>query len=360
MQDDAQIELGQGTKSIHEPVLLQEVVNGLMIAEGVLSPKGRGLSERPLIENDASFAGDSAESCLWTRIGDKTPVAVRDIWYLDGTLGGAGHAIAIAKALKGDLNIIALDQDVVAIDRARTTLDGKEIKLILECENFRNLDKVLEKHGIKGVDMILLDLGFSSDELELSGRGFSFQKDEPLLMTMGDPSKHLFTARDIVNGWTEEDIANVIFGYGEERFARRIARTIVNYRAKKKIESTFELAEIVKMSVPHFRQGFGGHTSRRIHPATKTFQALRIAVNDELNALKEGLNKGYNVLNKGGRMAIISFHSLEDRIVKDFYKEKAKEGGALIITKKPITACDQEIAENPRSRSAKLRIIERH
>lgn len=322
MQNDHQL----GQESIHEPVLLQEVVTGLSISK-----------------------------------------ETSDIWYLDGTLGGAGHAIAIAKALCGDVNIIALDQDIVAIDRAREKLPGilngtdsmsddggpnHVGKLILECENFRNLDKVLETHGVEGVDMILMDLGFSSDELENSGKGFSFQKDEPLLMIMGDPHKHMFTARDIVNRWTEEDIANVIFGYGEERFARRIARAIVNYRVKKQIETTFELVEIVKMSVPGF------YKRGKTNPATKTFQALRIAVNDELNALKEGLVKGYAALNGGGRMAIISFHSLEDRIVKDFYKEKAKTG-AIIITKKPIIASDQERAENPRSRSAKLRIIEK-
>ncbi len=322
MQNDHQL----GQESIHEPVLLQEVVTGLSISK-----------------------------------------ETSDIWYLDGTLGGAGHAIAIAKALCGDVNIIALDQDIVAIDRAREKLPGilngtdsmsddggpnHVGKLILECENFRNLDKVLETHGVEGVDMILMDLGFSSDELENSGKGFSFQKDEPLLMIMCDRHKHMFTARDIVNRWTEEDIANVIFGYGEERFARRIARAIVNYRVKKQIETTFELVEIVKMSVPGF------YKRGKTNPATKTFQALRIAVNDELNALKEGLVKGYAALNGGGRMAIISFHSLEDRIVKDFYKEKARTG-ASIITKKPIIASDQERAENPRSRSAKLRIIEK-
>jgi 16S rRNA (cytosine1402-N4)-methyltransferase len=169
---------------------------------------------------------------------------------------------------------------------------------------------------------------------------------------MGDPSKYQFTAKDIVNNWDEEVIANIIFGYGEERFARRIARSIINYRQKKKIETTAELKELISTSVPGFyRRG-------KIHPATKTFQALRIAVNDELGALKEGLIKGYESLNNGGRMAVISFHSLEDRIVKDFYKEKMKDG-AKVLTKKPIVASDQEIAENPRSRSAKLRIIEK-
>ena len=345
IKDNGQNDRDHGAKSIHEPVLLQEVVDALLRPFGESSsspqtPQG-GIVEK--LSPQAGLKGNYSNP-----------------WYLDGTLGGAGHAMAIIKALNGKANLVGLDQDIRAIDRARTALQGKldqSSKLILECENFRNLDKVLEKNGIEKIDMMLLDLGFSSDELENSGRGFSFQKDEPLEMTMGDPAKHLFTAKDIVNGWTEEDIANVIYGYGEERFARRIARAIVGYRAKKKIETTFELVEIVKMSVP--AQKNYSYRRGKIHPATKTFQALRITVNDELNALKEGLKKGYAALNKGGRMAIISFHSLEDRIVKDFYKEKAKEG-ALIITKKPIIASDQERMENPRSRSAKLRAIEKN
>lgn len=272
-------------------------------------------------------------------------------WYLDGTLGGAGHALALAKALSGKVKVIGFDRDPQAIARAEKNLAGKAEQVILANDSFRDLDKVLSAQDISGVDMILLDLGFSSDELDHSGRGFSFQKDEPLLMTLGDPLTYSFTAKSIVNGWAEEDIANVIFGYGEDRFARRIARHIVAYRAKKQIETSGELAEIVKGAVPRF-----GYS--KTHPATKTFQALRIAVNDELGALKEGLTKGYERLNKGGRMAVISFHSLEDRIVKDFYKAQ-KENGALILTKKPITPGPQELAENPRSRSAKLRIIEK-
>lgn len=272
--------------------------------------------------------------------------------YLDGTLGGAGHALAVAKAFDGKIVVIGLDRDLQAISRASESLKGKVEKLILENEDYRNLDKVLSKNGVTGVDTILLDLGISSDELDNSGRGFTFKKDEPLLMTMGDPVKYPFTAKDIVNNWAEEDIANVIFGYGEERFARKIARALIAYREKKQVETSGELAEIISSSVPGF------YRRSKIHPATRTFQALRIAVNDELNALKEGLMKGYAALNPGGRMAVISFHSLEDRIVKNFYKEKALEG-AVIITKKPLIAIDQEKAENPRSRSAKMRILEK-
>lgn len=303
-------------ESVHEPVLLHEVID-------------------ILVKQDA-------ESAL------KSP------WFLDCTLGGAGHALAITKALKGELNIIGLDRDEEAIERARSILT-KNVntgKVILECESFRNLDKVLDRHHITGVDIILFDLGISSDELDNSGRGFTFKKDEPLLMTMGDPAKYPFTAKDVVNDWDEEVIADIIFGYGEEKFARRIARAIVNYRSKKQIATSGELAEIVKMSVPAFyRRG-------RIHPATKTFQAFRIAVNDELKALEEGLAKGFAKLNKGGRMVVISFHSLEDRIVKNFYKEQIKNGGH-IITKKPIIPTEEEIVGNPRSRSAKMRVIEK-
>ncbi len=302
--------------SIHVPVLLKEVLCGLKLEE-----KQKEEGTQTLI-------------------------------YLDGTLGGAGHAKAVAEALKGKLIVVGLDRNKQAIEEARVGLADKAEKLILEVESFRNLDKVLEKHGITKVDRILLDLGLSSDELDNSGRGFSFQRDEPLLMTMGDPDTYPFTAKTIVNDWDEEVIADIIFGYGEERFARRIARAIIVYRDKKAIETTHELAEIIKSSVPGFyRRG-------KIHPATRTFQALRIAVNEELNALREGLAKGYERLNQRGVMAVISFHSLEDRIVKEFYKEKMASDSAM-ISKKPIRATDEEILHNPRARSARLRILEK-
>ncbi len=272
------------------------------------------------------------------------------IWYLDGTLGGANHALALAKHFKGKLSIIAFDNDMEAIKRAEKTLKNETANLILVNDNFRNLDAVLTSNSIEEVDLILLDLGLSSDELENSGKGFTFQKDEPLLMTMGDPKDYLFTACDIVNRWDESVIANVLFGYSQERFAYRIARAIVHYRNKKTIETTLELAEIIKSAVPSFyRRG-------KIHPATKSFQALRIAVNDELNVLRDGLDKAYKALKKGGRLAVISFHSLEDKIVKEYFKNKKESS---LITKKPIVASESEINENPRSRSAKLRVIEK-
>jgi 16S rRNA (cytosine1402-N4)-methyltransferase len=342
-------------ESVHRAVLLHETVE-LFVSSAAFANGRRTCSSEKL-------AGGILHNkvILQNRAHDFATVSETDMfssrsqtenWYLDGTLGGCGHALALAEAFKGRVNIIGLDRDNSSIERAKKLLEGKAEKIILDCENFRNLDKVLDKHSIQTVHMILFDLGFSSDELENSGKGFSFMKDEPLLMTMGDPASYPFTAKDIVNKWTEENIANVIFGYGEERFARRITKAICGYRQKKSIETSGELSEIVKNSMPAFlRRG-------KINPATKTFQALRIAVNDELGALKEGLEKGYEHLIKGGKMAVISFHSLEDAIVKNFFKEKARVDKAL-ITKKPICAKAEEIAMNPRSRSAKLRMIQK-
>ncbi|MEK7501490.1 MAG: 16S rRNA (cytosine(1402)-N(4))-methyltransferase RsmH [Patescibacteria group bacterium] len=370
-----------GMESVHKAVLLHEVVESLVRTVSPAVFPGRGTT-CPSPKHPSKLGRETKE--LSIGVGGRWQVSPMDMlspcqetlanngWYLDGTLGGCGHALAIAEALKGQVNIIGLDWDKNAIERAKKIF--KEVtekkenagKIILECENFRNLDKVLNKHGIQAVNIILLDLGLSSDELEKSGRGFSFQKDELLLMTMGEPVGYPFTAKDILNRWTEQDIANVIYGYGEERFARRIARAVCVYREKKKIETSGELCEIIRTSVPAFYKrgttsslvSSGLRSARKIHPATKTFQALRIAVNDELGALKEGLTKGYERLTSGGKMAVISFHSLEDAIVKNFFKEKAKTDGAM-ITKKPMTAGVQEIAENPRSRSAKLRVIQK-
>ena len=275
--------------------------------------------------------------------------------YLDGTLGGGGHAAYAIEKAGGKLTVIGLDRDQDALARCREILSKKNpTKLILKESSFGDLDKVLEDLQIAKVNRIMLDLGLSSDQFEVSGRGFSFKRDEPLLMTFAKhPAPDDLTAKYILNNWEETTIADVIYGYGEEKFSRQIARAVVAYRAKKSIETTFELVEIVKSAVPGF------YKRGRLHPATKTFQALRIAVNDELNTLKAGLTKSFERLEKGGRMAVISFHSLEDRIVKHFYKEKADEGVATLHTKKPIEASEEEIMENPRSRSAKLRILEK-
>jgi 16S rRNA (cytosine1402-N4)-methyltransferase len=211
----------------------------------------------------------------------------------------------------------------------------------------------LDQAGVAGVDGIIFDLGLSSNQIEESGRGFSFKTDEPLLMTMKkDPQSSDITAYEIVNSWSEESLADIIYGYGEDRFARRIAKAIVMAREIQSIETAGQLSDIIASVVPKF--GF-----KKINPATKTFQAIRIAVNDELGAIKEALPKAFSRLNTGGRISIISFHSLEDRIVKRFFKEKSEAGEGRLINKKPITPSPQEIAENPRSRSAKLRIIEK-
>lgn len=273
--------------------------------------------------------------------------------YLDGTLGGAGHAVEALKKAHDNLTVIGLDRDRDALDRCKPLL-GNAKRLFLKEASFGDLDAVLDELKIEKVNRIMLDLGLSSDQFEVSGRGFSFKKDEPLLMTFAKyPAEDDLTARYIVNNWGEETIADVIYGYGEERYSRKIAHAIVAYRAKKKIETTFELVEIIQSAVPGFyRRG-------RIHPATRTFQALRIAVNDELNTLKAGLQKGFERLAPRGRMAVISFHSLEDRIVKHFYIEKEAAGVAALMSKRPVEAGEEETRVNPRSRSAKLRILEK-
>ncbi len=272
--------------------------------------------------------------------------------YLDGTLGSAGHAkYALEKV--PDLTVIGLDRDTEALERSKQRL-GESEKVHLVESSYGDIDKVLNNLSISKVNRIMLDLGLSSDQFETSGRGFTFKNDEPLLMTF---KKNLvdgdLTAHQIVNTWEENNIADIIYGYGEEKYSRRIARAIVNYRGKKSIETTGELVEIISQSVPGF------YKRGRLHPATRTFQALRIAVNDELNTLKKGLVGGFERLEKGGRIAVISFHSLEDRIVKIFNKEKEESGEGKIITKRPITPSEKEVSENPRSRSAKLRIIEK-
>lgn len=270
---------------------------------------------------------------------------------LDATFGGGGHSREILKRFP-NAKIIALDQDKSVFE------NFSDKRISLKNINFRNLDNLGAElprgSSAPKFDAIIFDLGLSSDQLENSGRGFSFMKDEPLLMTMKEnPLPEDLTAIDIVNAWSEKSLADIIYGYGEEKFSRRIARGIVEAREKNKIQTTEDLVKIIENSVPAvYKRG-------RLHYATKTFQALRIAVNDELGALQVGLQKGFEGLEKGGRMVVISFHSLEDRIVKRFYKEKEKTGEAILINKKPITTTEEEIKNNPRSRSAKLRILKK-
>jgi len=278
----------------------------------------------------------------------------QDSKVLDATFGGGGHSLEICKKYKG-ANVFAFDQDSGAFKRAKSKFKNLDCNITFINKNFRDLDT---ESSLKDVDGIIFDLGLSSDQLTpepgLKGRGFSFLRDEPLLMTMKeDPSKEDLTAKEIVNTWSEQSLADIIYGYGEEKFAKRIAKKIVEERENMEIKTTFDLVKIIESAVPTF------YKKGKIHFATRTFQALRIAVNDELRSLEMGLGKGFEVLKKGGRMAVISFHSLEDRIVKNFNKEKVKEGRASLINKKVILPSREEVKNNPRSRSAKLRIVEK-
>ena len=267
---------------------------------------------------------------------------------LDGTFGGGGHSFEILSKYP-NVKVIALDQDKSAWEKAKSKFKGLESRITFVNKNFREMDKLEESFN-----GIIFDLGLSSDQLENSGRGFSFVKDEPLLMTMKEnPEEEDVTAREVVNTWEENNLADIIYGYGEERYARRIAKAIVEARREVEIKTTFDLVKIIEGAVPAvYRRG-------RINPATRTFQALRIAVNDELGALSDGLEKAFNKLKIGGRLSVISFHSLEDRITKKFYKEKEKLGEAKLINKKPIGASGEELKNNPRARSAKLRVLEK-
>lgn len=273
---------------------------------------------------------------------------------LDGTINGGGHSVAISKLLGTNGVLIGMDRDEEALKRAETALKDSPARVILVNDNYRNLDKALSENSFEYADKILLDIGLSSDQLESSGRGFSFQKDEPLTMTFkAHPNESDVTAREIVNTWEGENIETIIHGFGEEKFAKKITAGIVAYRKEKPIETTQELVEIIKSNVPRW------YAQGKVNCATKTFQALRMAVNDELPSLQEGLLKATKKLKSGGRIAVISFHSLEDRIVKKFFKEKTEEGIFNISTKKPITPSREEVVNNKRSRSAKLRIAQK-
>ena len=273
---------------------------------------------------------------------------------VDGTLGGGGHTFEIIKRFGSSVKIIGLDLDIDALDRTENLIGDIHSDFIFKNAGFQDIEKVLKDLDIKEVDGILLDLGISSFQLEASGRGFSFLKDEPLLMTMKKSiSKEDLTARDIVNTWEEESIADIIYGFGEEKYSRRIAHAIIEARRGKKIATTFDLVKIIDEAVGKNYKGM------RIHPATRTFQALRIATNGELLNLKQVIEEGFHCLKSKGRMSIITFHSLEDRIVKRAYVALKEKGLANIINKKPIIPKKEEVKLNPRSRSAKLRLLEK-
>ncbi|MBP1918598.1 16S rRNA (cytosine(1402)-N(4))-methyltransferase RsmH [Youngiibacter multivorans] len=283
--------------------------------------------------------------------------------YVDCTLGGAGHSMEILKRLdKGRL--IGIDQDMDALNNARKKLEGFG-NVSLVHSNFENIKEILIENASGGVDGILMDLGVSSYQLDNSERGFSYMQDAPLDMRMN--RDEVLSAYEVVNTYREEEIYRIIRDYGEEKFAKRVASFIVKAREEKKIETTLELVDIIKAAIPAKARREGPH------PAKRTFQAIRIEVNRELSILRQTIFDGAAGLKSGGRMAIITFHSLEDRIVKHAYKELlepctcprnmpcicGRTPKVIIITKKPIEPGTQEIEMNPRSRSAKLRVIEK-
>lgn len=310
--------------SIHKPVLLNEAINGLDLKEGNIA--------------------------------------------VDATLGGGGHSEKILAAIGDKGKLIAIDLDKDAIESFKSKIKNSNFKinenLFLVNDSFADLKNVLKSLGVEKINAVLADLGWSSDQL--SGRGMSFTKDEPLDMRLD--RKQELTAEKVVNEYGEDELKKIFKEYGEEKFAKNISRKIIEYRKTKKIRTTGELSEIIKVAIPkRYHHG-------KINPATRVFQAIRIEVNGELENLKKFIPEAIDALESGGRMAIISFHSLEDRIVKINFRENA--GGCIcpntfpqcrcgkkpkieIITKKPIIPGEEELKNNPRSRSAKLRICKR-
>ncbi|AOY07132.1 16S rRNA (cytosine(1402)-N(4))-methyltransferase RsmH [Bacillus subtilis] len=286
--------------------------------------------------------------------------------YVDCTLGGAGHSTYLLQQLSEKGRLIAFDQDDTALQHAKEVLSDYKGQLILIKSNFRYLKECLNEQGITEVDGILFDLGVSSPQLDTPERGFSYHHDAPLDMRM-DQSATL-SAKEVVNEWRYEDLVRIFFKYGEEKFSKQIARKIEEARMKSPIQTTGQLVDLIKDAIPAPARRSGGH------PAKRLFQAIRIAVNDELRVFEEALEQAIEVLKPGGRVSVITFHSLEDRICKTTFKEKSSlpelppglpvipeefEPELKLITRKPITASQEELEENNRARSAKLRIAEK-
>lgn len=288
--------------------------------------------------------------------------------YVDGTLGGAGHARCLLSLLNDHGHLYAFDQDIMAIEAAQETL-ADEIargKVTFIHDNFRNVRQALAQYSVNEVDGIYYDLGVSSPQLDIAERGFSYWQEAPLDMRMNQSQP--LSAYEVINEWSYNDLVRIIFRYGEERFAKRIARSIEQRRANASIETTTELAELIKEAIPAAARRTGGH------PARRTFQAIRIAVNDELGAIEESLEQALTLLKKGGRISVIAFHSLEDRLVKQLFRQMTAlpelppnlpiipselEPDYALVNRKAIVASDEEIDSNKRSRSALLRVIER-
>ena len=284
--------------------------------------------------------------------------------YVDGTMGGGGHSLEIAKRLTTG-RLICIDQDPNAHEAAGKRLAEYKDRITFVRDNFGNIANILDSLGIEKIDGMLLDIGVSSHQLDEAERGFSYQQDAPLDMRM-NPDRP-FSAYDVVNGYDEDELDRVIFTYGEERWARRIAQFIVKEREAKPIETTGELVDIIKKAVPKGARKYGPH------PAKRTFQAIRIEVNGELEVLQRAIDDVAARLAVGGRLCIITFHSLEDRIVKEAFRKQenpcicppqfpvcvcGKKPLGRVITRKPILPSKEELEENPRSRSAKLRVLE--
>lgn len=270
--------------------------------------------------------------------------------FIDCTIGQAGHTLAILEKNKPKGKVLGIDQDPEIINNLEVRIKnlGLKNRVILVCDNFSNLKNIVKRLAFKPVSGILLDLGMSSWHLEESKRGFSFQKNEPLDMRY-NPVLSKISATEILNSWSGLEIERILKEYGGERFTKSIADEIIKTRRIEPIKTSFQLVKIVKKSVP------GWYQKQKIHFATRTFQALRIAVNQELENLKKVLPQTIDILDSGGRLVIISFQSLEDRIIKNFLKENSKKGHLKILTKKPVRPERVEIISNPRSRSAKLR-----
>ena len=286
--------------------------------------------------------------------------------YVDGTLGGGGHALEVCRQLSAKGSLIGIDQDDAAIDAAGNRLREFQDRVTIIRSNYCNMKKELNRHGITSVDGIVLDLGVSSDQLDNAQRGFTYREDVPLDMRMDQRNSR--TAKDIVNTYSEQELFRIIRDYGEDRFAKNIAKNICAARMEKPVETTGELTEIIKKSIPAKMRMTGGH------PAKKTFQAIRIELNQELEVLKNSLDDMIDLLNDEGRICVITFHSLEDRIVKTIFRRNenpctcppdfpvcvcGKKSKGKVITRKPILPSEEELEENTRSKSAKLRVFER-
>lgn len=332
-----------GSPKMSGPKMIESPKNFLMNAgndleSGSLHPTVTETVHRPVLFNEVIDALDLKSGGV----------------YVDGTLGGGGHTLAIARGIGKDGLVISIDRDAAALDRTQNRLENapqpERGTVRLAQANYADFAEVLDLVGIQSVDGFLLDLGLSSDQLADRTRGFSFDADGDLDLRF-DVTEGA-AAYELLNRWTADEIADVIFRYGEERFSRRIAREIVKRREENPIRKASDVAEICRRSIPHPP----GRGRDRIDPATRTFQALRIAVNDELGSLERFLANAADYLKPNGRIAVISFHSLEDRMVKNSFRDSAK---LEALTRKPIEATEREKEENPRSRSAKLRVARR-